>query len=160
MYQCHPQPYIDYYTKQAGGGFPVFRGVPTQRGHGIGNVIGGLLRTLQPLAPTVGKTALRGGLQAMGDVLRGQPVKSAVKRRAMQVGLEAGEHLLGKARRTAALPPPPLRPPRAGQPRPTRAARAPPGQRAIKRRAPRRSVSRLRRRPPPRTSRQPPDIFT
>ena len=34
--------YEDYYTGQVGGNIPVFRGARYQRGHGLGNVIGGL----------------------------------------------------------------------------------------------------------------------
>ena len=33
--------YEDYYTKQSGGELPVFYGSRTQRGHGIGSVLGG-----------------------------------------------------------------------------------------------------------------------
>jgi len=38
------QVYEDYYTGQVGGNMPVFRGISHQRGHGLGNVIGGLFR--------------------------------------------------------------------------------------------------------------------
>lgn len=38
------QMYEDYYTGQVGGNMPVFRGARYQRGHGLGNVIGGLFR--------------------------------------------------------------------------------------------------------------------
>ena len=36
--------YEDYYTGQMGGNMPVFPGARYQRGHGLGNVIGGLFR--------------------------------------------------------------------------------------------------------------------
>jgi len=36
--------YEDYYTGQVGGNMPVFRGARYQRGHGLGNVVGGLFR--------------------------------------------------------------------------------------------------------------------
>jgi len=36
--------YEDYYTGHVGGNIPVFRGARYQRGHGLGNVIGGLFR--------------------------------------------------------------------------------------------------------------------
>ena len=38
------QMYEDYYTGPVGGNMPVFRGSRLQRGHGLGNVIGGLFR--------------------------------------------------------------------------------------------------------------------
>jgi len=36
--------YEDYYTGQVGGNIPLFHGARYQRGHGLGNVIGGLFR--------------------------------------------------------------------------------------------------------------------
>jgi len=36
--------YEDYYTGQVGGNMPRFRGSKHHRGHGLGNVIGGLFR--------------------------------------------------------------------------------------------------------------------
>lgn len=96
-YACSPQPYIDYYTKQAGGGgIPVFRGAAVQRGHGL---LGSLVKLAQPLlkpaARALGKAALRTGVNVVKDVWRGTPVKRAVKRRA----LEAGGRLLTQAGR-------------------------------------------------------------
>jgi len=38
--------YEDYYTNQHGDGMPVFAGARHQRGHGLGNVFGGLLRNV------------------------------------------------------------------------------------------------------------------
>ena len=34
--------YEDYYTRQSGGEVPVFYGARTQRGHGLGSILGGL----------------------------------------------------------------------------------------------------------------------
>lgn len=109
-----PQPYIDYYSTQAGGGFPVFRGSRTQRGHGLGNLLSSVVKTVTPLfikgvrrlGSTMGKAALRGGLQTAKDVLQGTPVKHAVKRRAS----EAGEQLLMKAQRMIESDHPPGQP--------------------------------------------------
>ena len=54
--------YEDYYTKQSGGDLPVFYGARTQKGHGIGSVLGDLFRRALPFlksgAEIVGKQAL------------------------------------------------------------------------------------------------------
>ena len=39
--------YEDYYTGQVGGNIPLFHGARYQRGHGLGNVIGGLFRRVK-----------------------------------------------------------------------------------------------------------------
>jgi len=41
---ANKQLYRDYYTTQRGGGMPVFAGRHYQRGHGIGQVLGGLFK--------------------------------------------------------------------------------------------------------------------
>ena len=54
--------YEDYYTKQSGRELPVFYGSRTQRGNGIGSVLGGLFRRALPFlkngAEILGKQAL------------------------------------------------------------------------------------------------------
>jgi len=45
-YDASRQMYEDYYTGQVGGNMPVFRGTRHQRGHGLGNVSGGLFRRI------------------------------------------------------------------------------------------------------------------
>ena len=43
-------PYIDFYTSQTGKGMQVFAGSRTQRGHGLGAILGGLARMVIPVA--------------------------------------------------------------------------------------------------------------
>ena len=53
------QMYEDYYTGQVGGNMPVFPGARYQRGHGLGNVIGGLFRrVVLPFLRTSAKNVL------------------------------------------------------------------------------------------------------
>ena len=40
--------YEDYYTRQSGGEVSVFYGARTQRGHGLGSILGGLFRRALP----------------------------------------------------------------------------------------------------------------
>ena len=82
--------YNDYYARQAGGALPYFAGAQYQRGHGLGSLFGGLLRSAMPLikrgAVALGKGALKTGLRIAGDVLSGQNIKKAAKRRVTDAG--------------------------------------------------------------------------
>lgn len=75
-----------YYTDQVGGGLPVYRGLERQRGYGgIGNVLGGLFKSAMPLIQSgvkyLGRKAASMGGDIVGDVIQGDNVKKAVKRR-------------------------------------------------------------------------------
>ena len=82
--------YNDYYARQAGGALPNFAGAPYQRGHGLGSLFGGLLRSAMPLikrgAVALGKGALKTGVRIADDVLSGQSIKRAAKRRVTDTG--------------------------------------------------------------------------
>ena len=82
--------YDDYYTIQVGGVLPYFTGARVQRGHGFGSLFSGLLRSVAPLikrgALALGKRALKTGGQIAGDVVAGQNIKKAKKRRATAAG--------------------------------------------------------------------------
>ena len=58
--------YNEYYARQAGGALPYFAGALYQRGHGLGNLFGGLLRSAMPLikrgAVALGRGALKSGV--------------------------------------------------------------------------------------------------
>lgn len=112
-YKANTALYDAYYKQQVGHGLPVYIG--GLRGKGLGGILNGLLRTAVPLLKSGAKTLLRegakGGLQVAQDVLSGQNVKAAVKRRAKGVG----KNLLNKA--IGEFIPPP----------------APPGEPAVKR---------------------------
>ena len=85
-----------WYTfyQQKGNGFD---GMPYQRGYGLGSVLGGLFRSVLPMAKSalksVGKEALRTGVGIASDVLSGQDLKTAAETRAKH----AGRVLLDKA---------------------------------------------------------------
>ena len=77
--------YNDYYARQAGGALPYFAGAQYQRGQGLGSLFGSLLRSAMPLikrgAVALGRGALKTGVRIAGDVLSGQNIKTAAKRR-------------------------------------------------------------------------------
>ena len=94
----------DYYARQVGGPLPYFTGARGQRGHGFGSMFSGLLRSVAPLIKrgtvALGKRALSTGAQIAGDVVAGQNVKKAAKRRAKAAGRDLMQSLL------ATQPPP------------------------------------------------------
>lgn len=97
-------PYTNYYLEQAGGGFPVFVGARTQRGHGIGSILGGIARTVFPLiakkvVPIVKKQALKAGVGLATDVLKGRSFSSSAKKRLMQGGIGLMEDVVSPPKR-------------------------------------------------------------
>lgn len=95
-----------YFDTQTGGGSRtgyggvshVYIGSPNQRGHGIGSFLGGLFRRIIPLlkqgAHTVGKEALRSGINIVNDIVEsGVRPKEAFKMRLR----ESGQNLKHKA---------------------------------------------------------------
>jgi hypothetical protein len=76
--------YEEYYQQQ-GRGVPVFQGSRGQRGHGIGSVLGGLFRQAMPMIKTglasLGKQALRTGMQIASDWAGGRDIGEAAQSR-------------------------------------------------------------------------------
>ena len=68
-------------------------GARHQRGFGLGGVFGSLLRAAVPTLKTVGKKALRSGLEAgvgiASDALQGKNIKAAAKQRVTQAAAKA-----------------------------------------------------------------------
>ena len=77
--------YESYYLDQSGSGVPVFAGSRGQRGHGLGSLLSGFFRSALPMLKrglaTFGKHALKTGLEIANDVVEGESVKEAAKRR-------------------------------------------------------------------------------
>ena len=73
---------------QSGHGLGAYAGERFQRGYGLGAIFGPLLRTILPMAKTVGKAvgkqALRTGATIASDVLAGEDVKESLKARSRQ----------------------------------------------------------------------------
>ena len=84
---------------QFGGGsnYPVFRGLPYQRGGGIGSIFRTVLRFLIPLGKEAGAAIGRQGLEStsrvLSNVLEGKDVKQALK----EEGRSGLKNLLNKA---------------------------------------------------------------
>ena len=87
-HRCDTKAYHDYYIHQAGKGYPVFAGRRYQRGHGLGSIFGGLFKAAMPLlkkgAKTLGREALKTGLNIVGYVEQGRNIEKAAKSRNQQ----------------------------------------------------------------------------
>lgn len=74
--------YKQYYD-QTGGMVPIFAGAQYQKGHGLGNIFSGLLKSALPIlkkgAITLGETALSTGLNIAKDKFNGKSLKQAFK---------------------------------------------------------------------------------
>ena len=85
-------------------GYPVFARRRYQRGHGLGSIFGGLFKAAMPLlkkgAKTIGREALKTGLNIAGDVVQGRNIKQAAKSRLKSTG----KNLLQKAMETVGPP--------------------------------------------------------
>ena len=90
--------YDDYYAQQVGGALPYFAGARVQRGHGFGSLFGGLLRSVAPLikrgALALRNRALKTGAQIAGDILSGENIRTAAKRRTKTAGRDLLQSLL------------------------------------------------------------------
>ena len=74
-------PFTVHYSRQIGGGF--YAGVKRQQGYGLGGLLAKLgryvLPILKPVAKSIGKQAIRSGVQMAGDILEGYNPKQAFK---------------------------------------------------------------------------------
>jgi len=74
--------YEEYYTRQQkGDGMPVYVGASSQRGHGLGNMLGSLFRRILPFLQRGAATALRTGATVIDDVRGGKTIKDSLKAR-------------------------------------------------------------------------------
>ena len=86
-HKLYEQYYLDQ-AKQKGVNLPAFHGARFQRGYGLGSIFKGLFRWamphLQQGAKVLGKKALQTGVDVAQDVLAGENLKTATKKRAKQ----------------------------------------------------------------------------
>ena len=87
-------------TYTGGGGIPVFEGARYQRGYGLGSIFGSLFKSAIPLlksgAKSLGKEALKTGVAIGQDVLSGENIKTASKRRVRQSAKKVAQNSLRK----------------------------------------------------------------
>lgn len=87
---------------QNGHGIQVYQGA-NMRGQGIFGLLRSIGKIALPLvrnvAKTVGKSALKGGIQVMSDVASGQDFKQSLKNRAAQQTVNAVKQLTSSGKR-------------------------------------------------------------
>ena|SRR5437867_8594516 len=83
--------WLDYYANQAsqvGYGMPGFKGIPYQRGAGLGSFFRSLFRMAVPIiksvAGKVGHEALSTGANIASDIVRGRPALEALEEHGRQ----------------------------------------------------------------------------
>ena len=86
-HKLYEQYYLDQ-AKKKSGNLPAFHGARFQRGYGLGSIFRGLFRWavphLQQGAKMLGKKALQTGVSVAQDVLAGENLKTATKKRVKQ----------------------------------------------------------------------------
>lgn len=72
--------YENYYTNQqrGKGDFPVYVGRTSQRGHGLGNILGSLFRSILPGLKAITPHVLETGVNVVNDVSRGKNWRDAL----------------------------------------------------------------------------------
>ena len=73
--------YEDYYTRQSAGEVPVFYGALTQRGHGLGRIIGGLFRRALPFLSSGAKILEQQAMNVASDMIDGKSFHDSAKSR-------------------------------------------------------------------------------
>ncbi|GBN12082.1 hypothetical protein AVEN_204137-1 [Araneus ventricosus] len=96
-YACSTTKFQEHYTNHKGSGIPYYEGVSFQKGYGLGGIFRRLFRTALPFlvkgGKALGKEALVTGTNVINDVVSGEDIKIAAKRRSK----EAGKNLARKA---------------------------------------------------------------
>ena len=92
-------PYIHYYSQQAGTGIAGFQGVRFQRGAGF---FGNIFRSaILPVLKYFGKTALNTGVQVAGDAIGGENVLESLRNRGKQAARTIANDAAERATRFA-----------------------------------------------------------
>ena len=73
--------YEDYYSRKSGGEVPVFYGARTQRGHGLGSILGGLFRRALPFLSSGGKILSQQAMNVASDMIDGKSFQDSAKSR-------------------------------------------------------------------------------
>ena len=92
-------PYINYYTNQAGSGISGFQGARFQKGHGFfGNVFKG---AILPLLKYLGPKAVGLGAEVAKDALSGENVLESIKSRGKRTARNIASDLSDRAEKFA-----------------------------------------------------------
>ena len=88
--------YRNFYNQSGAGSIPIFAGTKSQVGYGLGSMFSNALRMVLPLikkgAISLGKTALKTGIDVAKDGIRGKNIKKSLSQNARK----ASTNLLNK----------------------------------------------------------------
>lgn len=74
--------YSNFYNQTGAGSIPIFSGAKTQVGYGLGGIFGSLLKAALPVikkgALSLGKTALKTGINVARDGLEGRNIRHSL----------------------------------------------------------------------------------
>lgn len=86
----------DFYTRQAGNGFPVFAGARYQKGNSfLGKFVkGSIWPLLKKVMPYLGGKAMEAGSSILDDIREGKSLKSSAKRRLMDTAMNIADDAL------------------------------------------------------------------
>ena len=77
--------YEDYYTRQSEGEVPVFYGARTQRGHGLGSILGWFFRRVMPFLSSGAKILGQQSMNVASDMIDGNSFQDSAKSRLKEV---------------------------------------------------------------------------
>ena len=80
-YYAQVFPFPEESSLQRGGNVPFYRGPVLQRGYGLGSIFKSVARSVMPSLKEIRKSALTSGLEVLQDVVKGEYIKSAAKKR-------------------------------------------------------------------------------
>lgn len=87
---------LPVYSGQRGFGLPVYAGVLSQRGYGIGSFFKSLFVKALPFLQRTAAAALRTGAQVFDDVREGKKVKESLKQRVPETIKDVGMSILNQ----------------------------------------------------------------
>ena len=79
--------YEDYYKRQSEGEVPVFYGARTQRGHGLGSILGGLIRRALPFLSSEAKILGQQAMNVASEMIDGKSFQDSAKSR-LKIGIK------------------------------------------------------------------------
>ncbi|GBM67577.1 hypothetical protein AVEN_73706-1 [Araneus ventricosus] len=99
-YACCKTKSQEHYTNHKGSGIPYYEGVSFQKGYGLGGIFRRFFRAARPFlvkgGKALGKEALVTGTNVVNDVVSGEDIKTATKRRSKEAGKNLARKAIGK----------------------------------------------------------------
>ncbi|GBN93476.1 hypothetical protein AVEN_83817-1 [Araneus ventricosus] len=89
-YACCTTKFQEHYTNHKDSGIPYYEGVSFQKGYELGGIFRAALPFLVKGGKALGKEVLITGTNVINDVVSGEDIKNAAKRRSKEAGKKSG----------------------------------------------------------------------